>query len=165
VTPDEITVAGARPRLSALSERQRQEALGRFVLLRPCLEDGVPVTQVAREHGVAPRTVERWLDRYRAHGLTGLARQARADRHRRRFPDELLRLVEGLALRTPPPTVAAVHRRAVAVARQRAWPVPSYGTVYAVIRRLEPALKPVMYFGVAGLAYGCRPAPLSPVPE
>ena len=58
----------------------------RFRLLRPHLEDGVPLARVAREQGIVLRTAQRWLRRYRAQGLAGLARQPRADRGHRQLP-------------------------------------------------------------------------------
>ncbi len=96
--------------------------------------------RLAQAEGIALRTAQRWLQRYRAHGLAGLARQPRADRGTTGFPPELIRLIEGLALRTPRPTVAAIHRRVAAVAAEQAWSVPSYDTVHDVVRRLDPAL-------------------------
>jgi len=42
-------------------------------VLRPHLEDGVPLAQVAREAGVPERTAQRRLARYREGGLAGLA--------------------------------------------------------------------------------------------
>ena len=56
-------------------------------------------------------------------------------------------LIEGLALRTPPPTVAAIHRQVGAVARGQGWPVPSYDTVHDVVRRLDPALVTLAHDG------------------
>jgi len=53
------------------------------------------------------------------------------------MPPDLLALIEGLALRRPPPTIAAVHRQAAEVAGRR-WPAPSYATVYAIVRDLYP---------------------------
>src|SRR5947207_266113 len=94
---------------SALADAKRQGALEQFYWLRPVLEEGVPLQRLAREHGVALRTAQRRLQRYRASGLAGLSHQARADRgHRRRLPAELQQLIEGLALRTPAPSVASV---------------------------------------------------------
>lgn len=88
------------------------------------------------------RTMRRWAARYQQQGLVGLARKSRADRgqHRRCVP-ELARLIEGLALQAPPPTTAFVHRQAGSVAAQHGWPVPSYDTVYEIIRRLDPGLR------------------------
>jgi transposase len=78
------------------SELARAHALERFYLLRPCLEDGVPLAQIAREQQVPLRTVQRWLQRYQQLGLTGLARTPRADHgSRRQVPQELEQLIEG----------------------------------------------------------------------
>ena len=85
--------------------------------------------------------MQRWLARYRADGLAGLGRAARADRGRSRFPELLRLLVEGLALRTPVPSAAHVHRQVTAVAEREGWPVPSYSFVYAIICGIDPALR------------------------
>lgn len=56
------------------------------------------------------------------------------------MPPDLLAVIEGLALRRPASTIAAVHRQAAEVPGRQGWPAPSYGTVYAVVRGLDPAL-------------------------
>ena len=84
--------------------------------------------------------MQRWLLRYRADGLAGLTRTPRADRGQHRLIPELQCLVEGLALRTPSPSAAYVHRQVVAVAQEQGWTAPSYSTVYGIIRHLDPAL-------------------------
>ena len=98
-------------------------------------------------HGLQLRTAQHWLARYRKTGLSGLARQPRADREHRRLLPALQHLIEGLALRKPPPTSAFVHHQVAAVATQRGWPVPSYACVYAVIRALDPALVALAHDG------------------
>ena len=35
---------------------------------------------------------------------------------------ELVQLIEGMALRRPPPKIAQVHREAVRIADERGWP-------------------------------------------
>jgi hypothetical protein len=42
----------------------------------------------------------------------------------------------------PAQSVAAIHRRAIAIAiaTEQGWSAPSYGTVYAIVRRLHPGL-------------------------
>jgi transposase len=103
--------------LTALTDEERARALARFRLLQPYVEDGVPLARLARQQGMALRTAQRWLQRYRQHGLAGLVRQTRADRgHHRRLTPELAQLIEGLALRTPPPTAAYLHRQVAALA-------------------------------------------------
>jgi putative transposase len=129
-----------RRHLADLTEAQRDQAMARWQILRPHVEDGVPLARLAGHCGVADRTLQRWAARYRADGLAGLARCERADRGARRFPAELQPLIEGLALKRPPPTVATIHRDVIAVAKEHGWPLPSYATVHDIVRHLDPAL-------------------------
>ncbi len=62
---------------AALDEQKRQQALARFAVLWPCLEEEVYLTRVASEAGVQVWTTERWLARYRQDGSAGLARPIR----------------------------------------------------------------------------------------
>lgn len=145
-------MADAPPRadrrdLTALAEATRQRALIRFQLLRPSLEAGVPLAQVARTAGLELRTVQRWVARYRILGLVGLARQPRSDRDRRRLSAELQTVIEGLALRKPPPTAAFVQRQIADIATKKGWPVPSYAVVYDVMRQLDPGLVTLAHDG------------------
>src|SRR6478736_1263093 len=112
-----------RHMLTELSETQRREAMARWDALQPCLSEGVPLTRAAAASGVPVRTARRWLAAYRAGGLAGLAPTRRADSANRRFPPELVSLIEGLYLRQPAPSVATVHRTAATVAAARDWPV------------------------------------------
>jgi len=79
--------------------------------------------------------------------LAGLARKPYPDRGHRDLPAGLEQLIEGLALRRPRLSCAAVHREVAAVANVRGWPVPSYDTVYSVIRQLDPALVTLAHEG------------------
>ncbi len=100
----------------------------------------MPLAGLARSGGIALRTAERWAQRYRCHGLVGLARQHRPDRGTHRLPRELQQLIEGLALRRPQPSIATIHRQVGALALTQGWKPPSYSLVYALVRRLDPAL-------------------------
>ena len=97
--------------LAAYTEAERHEAMRRFAVLRPHLNDGVPLPEAARDAGVPLRSVQRWLARYRATGLAGLVRAPRSDTGHRKLPAELVEVIEGMALRKPRPSVAAIHRR------------------------------------------------------
>jgi len=133
--------------LVELSKAARMLALARWRVLRPHLEEGVPLARAARDAGVSLRTAQRWLMSFRADGLAGLARRQRVDRGRRRVPDELVAVIEGLALRRPAPTIATVHRRAVEVAERERWPLPSYATVYAIVRAIDSGMVTLAHEG------------------
>jgi putative transposase len=137
--------------VAGLDDAQRQTAMRRWAVLRPHVQDGVSLAVAAREAGVPLRTAQRWLARYRADGLVGLARAARVDRGRRRVPAELIRLVEGLALYRPRPAVATITRRVARAATAQGWPVPSYSTVHAIVAELDPHLLTLAHDGPVAL--------------
>jgi hypothetical protein len=56
------------------------------------------------------------------------------------MPPQLQLLIEGLAVRRPPPTIATVHRQAAGAARAQGWPVPGYAAVYDVVHSIDPAM-------------------------
>lgn len=127
--------------LATMSADTRAQALARYTQLRPFLEDGVPLPQVAAQQGIPLRTARRWVAAYRQHGLAGLAPKGRPERGQHpSVPPTLQRYIEGLALQKPPATIATIHRRAVTCAEEQGWPAPSYHTVYAIVRALDPAL-------------------------
>ena len=137
--------------LTALSEAQRTQALERFAIIRPALEDGVTQAQVARTHQIAPSTVQQWIKRYREKGLAGLANNvARSDKGKSRsLPAEAIQLIEGLALQTPPRSAASIHRQVSTIAKEQGWPTPSYHRVYTTIKKLDPALVTLAHQGAA----------------
>ena len=138
----------APPPLRTLLPAERDRALARYRMLQPCVEHEAPLTRVARQHGIPLRTAARWLAQYRRHGLVGLARRGRHDRgHGRGLPSQLKDLIEGLALRTPPPTVAFVHRQVSEVARRNGWPGLTYKRVYRIVKQLAPALVTLAHEG------------------
>jgi putative transposase len=112
----------------------------RFAVLRPHLEEHVPLAQAAPQAGIALRTAERWLSRYRRTGLAGLARPVRSDADGHRLPADLVAFIEGMGLKKPRASAATIHRRIECVAKEQKWPVPSYSTVYAILAELDPAM-------------------------
>jgi putative transposase len=132
---------------SGLTLAQRDQALARWQVLRAYLEDGCPLVRVAGAHGVPERTLRRWLAAYCAGGLAALARRPCSDRGARRMPLELQLLIEGLALRRPPPTIATVHRQAAQVAGEQGWAAPGYSAVYDVVRNIDPAMATLAHEG------------------
>jgi len=125
------------------------ERVRRMAVLGPHVFDGVPLARAAADAGVPRRTAARWLLAYRADGAT--ARSGRSDRaRRRRIPVELVNLIEGMALRRPPPKIAQVHREAVRIAEERGWPAPSYPVDYRNITSLDRGLVSLAQNGDAG---------------
>ena len=66
-------------------------------------------------------------------------------------------LIEGLALRKPAASAAHVHRQ---VTEREGWAVPSYATVYVIIRDLDPALRTLAVEGSKRYAEVFESSPL-----
>jgi transposase len=93
---------------------------------------GTPVTEVAERYGVARQTVHRWMARYRAEGLDGLADRSHAPRqHPWRIPAETEALI--CELRRAHPRWGP--RRLVFEMGRRGYLGLSRSTVYRVLVR------------------------------
>ena len=132
--------------LDGLSEDERSCALARFYFLRPFLEDGVPLAQLTVGSDITLRTARRWVKCYRMSGLAGLVRKRR-DKAGRQLAPRLQEAIEGLALKQPPLSVAAIHRAATAITKNLEERPPSYSSVYRVIKQLKPALLALAHEG------------------
>jgi putative transposase len=133
--------------LSSLPEADRTVSLERFQAIRPFLKDDVALARVARTAGTSNRAAWYWVERFQHNGLKGLARKNRDDKDKQRLSSSLRQIIEGLALRRPRPSVAAVYRKAAEAAEKLGEPSPSYSLVYALIRQLELALLTLAHEG------------------
>ncbi|APE38635.1 transposase [Nocardia mangyaensis] len=106
----------------------------------------MPLTCAAAEAGVPLRTAQRWLRRYRTAGFAGLAPARRRSGERRTRPD-LVRLIEGMALRRPRPSLAAITRRCARIATDQGWVPVSYNTVRSIVTALDPAVLTLAHEG------------------
>lgn len=125
------------------------DAAGRWRILRLHVEDGIALTTLAQDTGIGLRTLQRWHARYKTHGYTGLQTGPRADAGSHRLPDELVTLVEGLALSRPKPSIATIQRKLTGLCGSRGWPVPSYGVVRSIIQALDPGMVTLALEGAA----------------
>lgn len=128
--------------LATRSETIRAQAWQRFQVIRPFLQEGVPLSTLARQHATSVRTARRWVQRYRQGGLVALCRQTRSDSGSRRgLSPILVELVEGLALQTPALSVAAIHRQVASVVQEQGGSIPSYDLIHDIVHHIDPALK------------------------
>lgn len=51
-----------------MSTDRREQALARFKRIRPFLEEGVPLTNLAQYHQIPLGTLRGWVKRYRREG-------------------------------------------------------------------------------------------------
>jgi transposase InsO family protein len=99
---------------------------------------GIPVVEVAERYGVARQTVHRWMSRYRAGGIAGLADRSHAPR---RHPWQIPARVEALICELRRAHRRWGPRRLVFEMERRGYPGLSRSTVYRVLvrhRLIEP---------------------------
>ncbi|MFM9776251.1 helix-turn-helix domain-containing protein, partial [Streptomyces galilaeus] len=82
------------------------DGLERWRILRLHVEDQVPLAALARESGIGTRTLQRWHQLYKKHGLAGLDDSARRDKGRRRTHPATVTTIERLAQTRPRPSIA-----------------------------------------------------------
>lgn len=116
------------------------DASERWGILRLHVEDAIPLATLARTTGVAERTLQRWLARYRTGGYPALADGTRTDHGARRTAPELVRLIEGLALTKPRPSIATIHRQVDNYCTKRGLSAPSYSVVRSIVNGLDPGM-------------------------
>ena len=121
----------------------------RFAVLRPHLEEDVPLARAARDAGFLSngRTLAGSLPASRVSRAWSVLARSDADAHR--LPADLVALIEGMGLKKPRSSAAAIHRRIGKMAEEQSWPVPSYSTVYAILADLDPAMMTLAHEGAA----------------
>lgn len=139
-SPEDSGEASSRL-LAGLTQHERDQATERYRVIRPFLEEGIPLAQIAMHRQETARTLRRWVHNYRRGGLAGLARKERTDAGKhRRLSDEARQLVEGLALQKPPLTAASIYRQISTWLQDKGEQPPSYDVVHEVIRSLPTSL-------------------------
>jgi len=63
------------------------------------------------------------------------------------LPSDLLEMIKNHALQNPPSSIAHIHRKIAQTAKSQKLPVPSYATVYQIVRSIEPALLTLAHQG------------------
>lgn len=134
--------------LSAYSDLARAQALERLKIIRPFLEEGIPLPTLAQHHDVSMRTLQRWVQQYQQGGLVALCRKPRTDRGTPRvFSPDLVEVIEAFALHPPRLSVATIARQVADLATERGLVAPSYDRVYDIVRHMDPALLTLAHQG------------------
>jgi len=109
----------------------------KFQIIKEHTENNVPLIMISQQKNIPKRTLYRWLNDYRKKGLNGLERNQRADNRKyRKISDELQKTIEGLALRKPKISIAAIYKQVCIIATTLKEPRPSYSVIYKIVKRL-----------------------------
>ena len=87
----------------------KKSAFDKFKVIQLYLEDKATLISIAKDSGISIRSLHRWIDQYKVHGLDGLKSKARNDKGcHRQLTENLAQVIEGLALQEPKRSVAAI---------------------------------------------------------
>ncbi|MFS0883090.1 Mu transposase C-terminal domain-containing protein [Metabacillus niabensis] len=125
--------------LGSLNEKERQQAWSRYQILKPYIEDGIPLRSISEESKVSLRTLQRWYAGYKKDGLFGLARKPVI--RKQETSEEIVKQVEQLLLRHPHASISFIYRELQATAEKQSQTIPSYSTVYRIVRKIPDRLK------------------------
>ncbi|HBD7140726.1 TPA: DDE-type integrase/transposase/recombinase [Legionella pneumophila] len=127
----------------------RKSAFDKFKVIQSYLEDKATLTSIAKNSGVSIRSLHRWVEQYKVNGLDGLKSKSRNDKGSyRELTENLAQVIEGLALKKPKRTVAAIHRQIVRHTKDNNLPIPSYAVVSKIINNLSPDLISLAHDGI-----------------
>lgn len=127
----------------------RKSAFEKFKIIQSYLEDKATLISIANNTGISIRSLHRWVNQYNENGLDGLKLKIRNDKGSyRELSDNLVQVIEGLALQKPKRTVAAIHRQMVRYAQDSKLQPPSYALVLKVVNGISPDLISLAHEGI-----------------
>lgn len=129
-------------------DKDQSKALHKYKLIQLYLQNEKSFLEICKGQQIHPRTMRRWIKRYKELGLTGLERQQREDRDKRRScSQELQLLIEGLHLQQPHLSGASVYRKVKEHSLKHRQKCPSYRTVCHIISQIPKSMKTLAHEG------------------
>ncbi|HAT9262581.1 TPA: DDE-type integrase/transposase/recombinase [Legionella pneumophila subsp. pneumophila] len=127
----------------------RKEAIDKFQIIHPYLNKTSTLISISKTTGVSIRSLHRWVNQYHKNGLEGLKSKPRKDKGCYRvLPENIVQMIEGMALQKPKRTVTSIHRQITIYAQNNKLPIPSYSFVSKIINEISPDLISLAHDGV-----------------
>ncbi|MBC1914230.1 helix-turn-helix domain-containing protein [Listeria booriae] len=133
--------------LADFSNEKRQKAMGKYLLIEPCLMQQEALADISKQQNIPLRTLQRWKKDYETDGLVGLIHQSRSDAGKIRIDESILSEIERLLLHHKKMSVATIHRKICSYCEERGNPIPSYSQVYRFIKNMPPSLVKLAHHG------------------
>jgi putative transposase len=103
---------------------------------------------ISKQQNTPVRTLYNWVTAFEQNGLSGLKPKKRSDCGKHRLAkDELVDVIKGLYLRTPPVPIMTVYRQVQEICTKNGWEIPCYDVVRNVIIEIPASLKTLAHEG------------------
>ena len=119
---------------------QDQKSFDMFDLIAPCLQQGMSITQRARELGVHRSTVSRAVARFKGGGSNNLVRKKRADRGQFELTADMAELIKAHLIALPHLSCRTIQRMLSRICSKQSWQEPTYWQIYRILKSLPPDL-------------------------
>lgn len=119
--------------LTQFSDDERENATRKYQIIEPYINGEQLLKAVAENKSIPIRTLSLWVKKYHTHGLAGLARQSRGDKGLPRNDSTLQTAIQGIYLKKPMLSGAAIHRLIQDYCQKKNLKIPSYRSVCRVI--------------------------------
>jgi len=120
----------------------------RYKIIEPFLRREATLDEIAQKHDLTTRTLYNWIAAFEKGRLTALQPKRRSDKGgRRSIPDELVKVIQGLHLHTPPVPTSSIHRQLKEICNKNGWRVPSYDVVHDIVAAIPENLRTLAHEG------------------
>ena len=127
--------------LTHFSAHQRDQAMKKYVIIQPYLNNEKTMASIAWEAKVSERTLFYWLKKYKQGGLVGLIHQTRRDQHVIKLPTEVIEYIKNEFYAHKHLSKASICRKTEQWCKQNHYPAPSYKQVRHVIHHIPDKVK------------------------
>jgi putative transposase len=126
----------------------KEVALNRYKTVEPFLQRRATLEEISKQQNTPVRTLYNWVTAFKRNGLNGLKPKTRSDKgNRRQAQDDIINVIQGLYLRTPPVPITTIYRTVRDICIKNGWDVPSYDVVRSVVLEIPASLKTLAHEG------------------
>lgn len=120
---------------------KKRTSFEKYQLIKPLIEKESSAIEIEKISGVPARTLRYWIAQFKISGLTSLERKQRSDKNNyRSLPADLVEITKGFALQKPRMPITSILRKVTIIAQKRNIKLPSYDTIYKIVKSISPAL-------------------------
>ncbi len=136
-----------RQALTSFSDKQRADAMKKYKIIEPYLNNQRGRKDISYETKVSVRTLYRWVEKYEADGLIGLIRKTRTDFEQIKVSNEVRQMTEELVLKYKRISTKTLYRKITSYCKENKFRTPSYSQVYKLRKRIPSSLIKLAYDG------------------
>src|SRR5271157_5451435 len=115
--------------------------LEKYKIIQPIIDREVTALEIEKKVDIPARTLLNWVKQFKTDGYKGLERKSRSDNgNLRSISKDVAEIVRAFALQKPPLLISAIYRNVAIIAKRESFQMPSYDTIYNIVKDINPKL-------------------------